>query len=180
VNVSSNRSFAIAGYIQTSHGRVKTTVSQTVNFSSHQLFNITGSEYVQDISQATSVASETRTSGGGPQTLTSQQFNFPLTLNISEVFLSSGGLNITTTADQNYSAAEVATQSNKVTYASSQVNKAQHVDTLELDSSFNIIGNTGQSGAQQYSSSDSTGAKYGCDLTAAANVLTAFSSGCTN
>jgi len=180
VNVNSKRSFQIAGYIQTSRGRIKTTVSQTVNFSSHQLFNITGTEFVQDISQATSVASTTSTTGGGAATVTNQLFNFPLTLNITEAFVSNGGLDITTTADQNYSTSEVATKGGNTTFTSSQVNKAQHTDTLELDSSFNIIGNKGQSGAQQYNSSDSTGAQYACDLTAAANVLTAISSGCTN
>jgi hypothetical protein len=41
-----------------------------------------------------------------------------------------------------------------------------------------LLGNTGQSSAQQYNSFDSTGNSYDCSLTAAANALTAFSAGC--
>jgi hypothetical protein len=69
-------------------------------------------------------------------------------------------------------------QGGKLTNTSSLENTAQHVDTLELDSSFNVLGNTGQSSSQQYDSSDSTGAAYDCAITAAGNLLTGFSSGC--
>jgi len=55
----------------------------------------------------------------------------------------------------------------------------QYADTLELDSSFNLLGNTNQSASQLYRYSDQTGASYNCQLSAVANVLTAFSSGCT-
>lgn len=178
VNVTSNRSFEIEGYVQTSHGRINTTVSQTVNFGSEQSFDINSSQYIQNISQTSSLSSTTRTSGGGPVTVTSQYFNWPLTVDINEVVLSNGDINQTTTASQNYTATTGTTLANKQTYSSSMVNTAQHTDTLELDSSFNILGNTGQKAAQQYSYSDTTDANYTCSLQAAANVLTAFSNGC--
>jgi hypothetical protein len=69
-------------------------------------------------------------------------------------------------------------QKNVVTFTSSLENSGQHSDTLELDSSFNLLGNTGQSSSQQYNYFDSTSAAYLCDLAAAANVLTYFSPGC--
>ena len=65
-----------------------------------------------------------------------------------------------------------------MTYTSSLVNAGQRADTLEFDSSFNFLGNTGQSSEQQYNSFDSTGAAYDCAISAAANVLTGFSPGC--
>jgi hypothetical protein len=183
VDVDSNRSFKISGYIQTSQGQITTAVSQAVNFSSKQFFNINSSEYVQNIYQGSSLTSQTRTSSGtsvgGASSTSTQAFNFPLTLDIHEVFLSDGDINQTTTAKQNYTTSVRDTQGAKISYSSYQMNTAQHTDTLELDSSFNIIGNFGQSGAQQYLYEDSTGNKYSCDLTAAANVLTAFSSGCS-
>ena len=177
IDVTSDRSFEIEGYIQTSHGKIKTSVSQSVNFSSKQYFNINSTQYEQNISQASSLASTTRTSGAGPATVTTQYFNWPLNLGINQLVQSNGDINQTTTADQNYTASYNSAQGNNA-YTSSMVNKAQHTDTLELDSSFNIIGNTGQSAGQQYSYSDSTGANYVCNLNAAANVLTAFSKGC--
>ena len=179
VSVKSNRSFSISGYANTSQGKVTTKVSQSVDFTNKQTFKITGSEYKQDISLNSTVTSTATTSGKSiAKTVTSQNYAFPLTLDIVEVVLPSGDINETTTADQNYTA-NVSTSANKaVTYTSSMVNTGQHTDTLEFDSSFNFLGNTGQSSAQQYNYSDSTGAAYLCDLAAAANALTYFSSGC--
>ena len=179
VGVRSQRAFTIAGYANTSHGKVTTSVAQTVAFDNNQHFNITDSTYVQNISLGSSVNSTTTTSGGGaPTTVTTQSFNFPLTLEIAEDFLSNGDLNLTTIATQNYVSSVSTTQSGKVTYSSSLTNDGQHQDTLILDSSFNLVGNTGQSAAQQYNYFDSTGATYNCSISAAANVLTAFSPTC--
>ncbi len=50
VSVTSGRDFAITGYVQGSTGKVTTTVDQNIVFSNLQTFNITASEYVQDIS----------------------------------------------------------------------------------------------------------------------------------
>src|ERR1700692_3396582 len=65
VGISSKRSFEISGYINSARGPVTTRVQQTVTFSNDQYFNITGSAYVQNISQLTQVSSENKTSGGG-------------------------------------------------------------------------------------------------------------------
>jgi hypothetical protein len=179
VGVRSQRAFTITGYANTSHGKVTTNVTQTVAFDNDQHFNITDSTYVQSISLGSSVYSTTTTSGGGaPTTVTAQSFNFPLTLELAENFLSSGDINLTTTATQDYVSSVTTTQSGRVTYSNSLENDGQHQDTLILDSSFNLLGNTDQSAAQQYNYFDSTGASYNCSLSAAANLLTAFSPGC--
>jgi hypothetical protein len=179
VLVTSNRNFEISGYANTSHGKITTKVSQAVTFSSNQFFNITANQFLQEISQASKISSTTTTSGGGEPTMVNNQaFNFPLNLDINELVQSSGGFNLTTTADQNYTATVNTTASGQTTYSSSTVNTAQHQDTLEFDSGGNLLGNTGQSAAQQYNYSNSGGVAYQCDLTAAANVLTAFSPTC--
>jgi hypothetical protein len=179
VDVSSYRSFVISGYTNTSSGKVTTKVSQTVNFYNNQAFDITNTVYVQDITLGSSLSSTTTTSGGGaPTTVSTQTFNFPLALDIVETVKSNGDINQTTTAKQNYTTSLTTKQNSQVTYTSSNVNTGQHADTLEFDSSFNLLGNTGQSSAQQYNYWDSTGAAYVCDLTAAANALTYFSPGC--
>jgi hypothetical protein len=179
VGVKSQRAFTIAGYANTSHGKVNTSVAQTVAFDNNQQFNITGSEYAQNISLSSSVTSTTTTSGSGmATTVTTQSFEFPLTLEISENFLSNGDTNLTTTATQDYVSSLSTTQSGKVTYSNSLTNDAQHQDSLFFDPSFNLLGHSGQSAAQQYVYSDSTGASYNCSLSAAENALTAFSKGC--
>jgi hypothetical protein len=178
VNVSSKRSFEISGYVNTSHGKIRTTVSQNVNFSSNQFFNIAGLQFVQDISQTSEVSSQTTSWGGGPPTSAFQLFSFPLTLNIAQVPQTNGDVNQTTTAYQNYGSFAITAENNRVTHASSLTNAAQHQDTLEFDSSFNLLGNMGQSSSQQYEFFDSTGAAYNCELAAAANVLAKVSHGC--
>jgi hypothetical protein len=179
VAVSSKRNFVISGYANTSRGKVTTKVAQSVNFSNTQNFNITGNQYVQDISVVSGLSSTTTTSGGGAATtVTTQSFDFPLTMDINEVVLANGNINQTTKATQNYQLSVKTVQKNNVTFSSSLENSGQHIDTLELDSSFNLLGNTGQSSSQQYNYFDSTNTSYVCDLAAVANVLTYFSPGC--
>ena len=179
VDVSSKRGFAISGYVNTSHGKVTTKVAQTANFYNNQSFNITGSKYVQNISENTTLGSYTTVSQTGvPNVVYYQNYTWPLVVDISLAFLSNGDINQTTTARQNYNLSTTTTQSGKVTYAGSLTNAGQHVDTLEFDSSFNLLGNTGQSSAQQYNYYDSTSVAYDCAISAVANVLTAFSPGC--
>jgi hypothetical protein len=179
VDVSSKRNFVISGYVNTSHGTITTKVAQNITFDNHQYFSITTPQYLQDISQGTTVNSHTTVSQTGvPSTVYTQTYNFPLIVDITLAFLANGNINQTTKANQTYKLTNSTTESGNILYNSSLVNAGQHVDTLEFDSSFNVIGNKGQSAAQQYNSYDSTGAAYNCDIAAAANLLTSFSSGC--
>lgn len=180
VEVTSKRNFAISGYVNTSHGKVTTRVAQTVSFYNNQYFSITGNAYLQDISQGTTVNSYTTVSQpGAANIIYNQNYIFPLTVDISLAFLSNGNINQTTKAKQIYQHTARTTQAGKVTFSSFLENAGQHVDTLELNSSFNLLGNKGQSSAQQYNYFDSTGAAYDCAISAAANALTAYSPGCS-
>jgi hypothetical protein len=180
VVVTSNRSFTISGYVNTSQGKITTTVAQSVSFANSQNFNITDTVDTQQIAVTSSVASTVTTSGGSsPTTVTTQAYSFPLNLDIDELVLPNGDYNITTIVSQNYGLTVNTTQSGTTVYSSSLSNDAQHQDTLLLNSSFELVSHSGQSAAQQYQYSDSTGATYNCDLSAAANVLTAFSSTCS-
>jgi hypothetical protein len=175
VKVASNRSFVISGYANTSKGKVTTKVSQTASFSNNQSFDITGTKYVQDISEGTTLGSYTTISQPGATTVVNyQNFTFPLTVNISEVVLSNGDTSVTTTAKQTYQLTANTTQAGKTTYSSFLENAGQHVDTLD----YNTFVNSNQSASQQYNSYDSTGAAYDCAISAVANILTGFSSGC--
>jgi hypothetical protein len=175
VDVTSDRSFAISGYVNGSSGKVTTKVAQTTTFFNNQYFTITNTKYLQDIALGTTVSSTTTTSGGGaPTTVTSQLFNFPLTLDLNEFAASNGDTDLTTTAQQSYKFSVTTKQNNVVTYSSSLTNSGQHVDTID----FNTSGNSKQSASQQYNYFDSTGAAYLCDIAAVANLLTYFSSGC--
>src|SRR5271168_560794 len=173
VSVTSAREFHVAGYVKTSHGRVDTDVHQNVNFSNVQNFTINATSYVQDISQNTFVDSRTITTGGGELFATLQTFHYPLTLNISEVFAADGSLSIQTTSAQEFQRDVL-----EPFFDSTEDNKVNSTDTLQLDSSFNLVGNTGQKSSQKYSYADSRGGNYSCKLAAANNTLTSVSDGC--
>ena len=173
VSVTSAREFHVSGYVKTSHGRVDSDVHQNVNFSNVQNFVINANSYTQDISQNTFVESRTITTGGGELFATLQTFHYPLTLNISEVFAADGSLSIQTTAAQEFQRDIL-----EPFFDSTEDNKVNSTDTLLLDSSFNLVGNTGQKSSQKYSYADSRGGNYSCKLAAANNTLTSVSDGC--
>ena len=179
VHVGSVRNYTLSGYVNTSHGKVTTSISNNVNFSNGQSFIINNNEYVQNITQTSSASSTTTVSTAGkPSVVTTKSFQFPLTLDFSQAVTSSGGVNQTTTVWQTYDLQQTSKQSGILTYTSLLTNAANHQDTLEFDSSFNLIGNTNQSATQLFNNTDSTGTNQVCTIAAAANVLTSFSKTC--
>ncbi|MGD0990258.1 MAG: peptide-N4-asparagine amidase [Candidatus Sulfotelmatobacter sp.] len=179
VDVTSDRNFVISGYVNTSKGKVTTKVVQNVDFSNKQFFNITATAFEQNIVQNAIIGSTVTTSQpGAAATVNTQNYAFPLAVNIAELVLKNTDILQTTTADQTYQLTTSTAQGGKTTYSSSLINAGQHNDTLELNSSFELLSNFNQSASQQYNSSDSTGATYSCDISAAANVLTSFTQGC--
>ncbi|MGA8285520.1 MAG: hypothetical protein WB796_12280, partial [Candidatus Sulfotelmatobacter sp.] len=169
-----NRSFTIAGYVNTSHGKVTTKIEQNVSFFNDQYYDITSTVYQENISLGSSVWSTTTTSGGGETTVTSQTFNFPLVLDLNQFVASSGDTDLTTKATQTYESSVNTWKNNWPVYSSFVSNTGHHVDTVD----YNTFLNSEQSAEQQYFSWGSNSAPYFCTIAAKANVLTAFSPGC--
>ncbi len=179
VGVTSDRNYVISGYVTTSHGQVNTQVSQNLKFSNNQHFVVNATSFVQNIGLSSTIASTTSTfTKGSPMVVKNQVMTFPLVMDISQIVQSNGNINQTTTANQFYTVNGKTMVGGQIASTSLLTNAGQHTDTLEFDSSFNFLGNTGRSSAQEYNSTDSTGATYSCSLSAANNVLTAVSSGC--
>jgi hypothetical protein len=175
VDVSSKHNFVISGYVNTSHGRVTTKLAQNIVFANDQSFDITATEYVQNITQATTVSSTATVSQSGvPNIVYQQNYTFPLKVDISEFVPASKDPTLTTKANQTYQLTTSTTQSGKILYNSTLVNAGQHTDTLDL----NTLLDSNNSAAQQYNSYDSTGAAYDCAIAEAGNLLTSFSPGC--
>jgi hypothetical protein len=179
VSVSSVRNYTLSGYVNTSHGKVTTTISNNVKFTNGQSFIINNNEYVQNITQTSSASSTTTVATKGqPNVVTTKSFQFPLTIDFSQAFTSTGGLNQITKIWQTYDFDQTTKQNGILTYTSLLTNAANHQDTLEFDSNFNLIGNINQSASQLFNDTDSTGTNQVCIITAAANVLTSFSPTC--
>ncbi len=174
VTTSSSRQFEVAGFVNTSHGRVDTEVHQSVNFNNLQNFAITASTYVQDISQNTEVESRTITRRGFTFFETLQKFGYPLTLNFSFIVAADGSSSQVTTASQEFKHDFLTPF-----FASVVDNTVNAADTLNFNSAGALAGNTGAKTSQRYSSFNTRGEKYSCSLTAENNVLTSVGEGCS-
>ena len=168
VTTTSQRKFKVSGYVNTSHGRVKTTVQQSVDFSNQQGFKITPLVYVQDISQTTPVNSTVTLQQGNKSTFGTESFTYPLNLGITVTF-PNGQVVESTTVSQEFEHT-VANPS----YTSTVDNLVNSKDTLNF-----ITGvNQGARSSQQYTFTDSSGRAYGCGIATSSNVLKQLSSGC--
>ncbi len=180
VGVTSKRNFQISGYVMTSHGRVETTVQQSVNFSSMQEFDVnpnTDSPDIQNAQQLTTVDSETNTRGGYYSGKVEKHFAYPININYSLVGNSDGTYTQTTSVDQQYRLKSSQEVNRYRAYESNVSNEAKAADTLNFDANFNVTGSTGSMTTQTYRSHDSFGRCYNRTLTAANHVLTNVSGG---
>jgi hypothetical protein len=178
VTVTSSRQFTVAGFVNTSHGNVRTNVNQSINFSNIQSFNITNTDFVQNIVQRTNISSETKTQGGGDNPRAFKQtFDWPLNLDFSFLVNPDGTGSQTTTINQQYMSTESGHGGLGADSFRSISNTVTPSDTLLFDASFHITGNTGQQNAQTYFAHDSTGGCFSRTITAATGVLTGISDG---
>ena len=101
MTTKSTRRFAVAGYVNTSHGRVETTVLQTLSFSNQQQFTSSATQYLQDITQGTDRLA-VDTARAARVTHSDRHFSYPLTLDYNFVANPDGSFAQTTTSDQKF------------------------------------------------------------------------------
>jgi len=181
VAVGSKRSFTIRGYINTSHGRVTTTIQQSLNFLNTQTFDVTPLIDEQNAVQTSTVDSFTTTQQGILSTTRQEHFSYPLTVDYN--FTESPDL---TTGAQVVSVNQqfLHNQSSGLfglpIYASQTNEQTTASDTLN----FNFVAGTdtpqGAKTTQTYKFNDNRGDCYSETLTAANNALTNISNGCHN
>jgi hypothetical protein len=179
VAVGSKRNFEIKGYVDTSHGRVETTVEQTVNFLNTQTVDVNPNVGPddQDVVQTTTVDSVTTSRTGFLVEKTTKHFSYPLTLNYVFVYNPDGSYTQTVTSSQK----DIARVSKAINgfefFKKKSDEEVNSTDVLQFDSSFNLtaagIGNSSAS----YTSKDSDGGCYSRSLTAANQVLTSVTDG---
>lgn len=179
VTVTSTRDFTVEGFVRTSHGRVNTSVSQDINFSSTQSFNVTNAAFIQNIVQQTDIDSKTiRRHGDGSDELSSQSFHWPLNLDFSFVLNPDGsGGSQTTKITQQFVSRQTGRGQDGQGSFSFVSNTVTPSDTLLFNSNFNITGSTGQQSTQKYFSHDSALGCFSRTITAAAGVLTSITNG---
>jgi hypothetical protein len=173
VAISSLRRFKVAGFVNTSRGRVETEVRQNVRFNNRQHFTIDASNYIQEIGQRTEVDSTTITRRGLIPIVSWQRFSYPLSLNFSLEFAADGSASQRTTVSHSFKQ-ETLTPF----FAGVVENTMKSTDTLDFNASGAFIGSRDGKASQHYSSFNTKGDRYTCSLTAENNALTSFSGGC--
>jgi hypothetical protein len=168
IGVAQNRDFTIAGYVNTSHGKVSTSISQQQKFSSMQTIDFdtaTQSPLDQNTAVQNSVSSSTTVSGWQGTITTDETFSFPITVDVTYP-VSSAEFGLTVATSQNYQA-------------------GKQVYFYGFPLSFSFVNNSVEgsdvspaSSSQHYLSFDSTNGLYDCQIGSKNNTLTSVSRGC--
>ena len=169
INVASNRKYKIAGYVNTSHGKITTSISQQQDFSGTQTIDFDTVNFTaldQNTNVQTSLSSATTVSGDEGTLVTRDNFSFPITVDFkSPVSGSQFGFTVATT--QKYHTHQQLSIDGFVIHDMSVTNSSNATDVSPTSS------------AQRYTFSDSDGAFYDCHIASVNNILTAVGRGCT-
>lgn len=177
LTTSSRRNFSIAGYIQTSHGRIDMVVAQKMRYQNKQSFTINASDYVQNIDQITEVDTDSGVYSNGGQAHEHHSVKFPLTMDINFAGASGQASTQTTGVTQAFNSANSLEINGYPIYRSQASNQVKPADTLAVDANGNYTGSSGQKSVQTYLFGDSSGACYARTVTSVAGLLTGVTDG---
>ena len=85
VDVTSTRSYTITGYVDTTQGRVITSIQGSSNFSNAQIEKVSASEFKQDVTQSTEQLEATTTTSAAGIVQTGRKSTYPLIVNTDYV-----------------------------------------------------------------------------------------------
>ena len=168
INVTTDRSFTIAGYVNTSHGKVSTSVAEHQNFSGTQTIDFDTVNFTvldQNTAVDTSVSSVTTVSSAEGTVVTRDDFSFPINLDLTYP-VSSAPFGYTVTTTQKYRRSNQVSVDGNVVDSRAVTNLVSTTDVSPASSS------------QTYTFSDLAGASYSCHITTANNILKTVGHGC--
>jgi hypothetical protein len=176
VTTTSKRQLTISGYVNTSHGKVETTVAQSLDFSNRQDFTVSATRFTQNITQGTKIDSGTETRQGGSVALAGKHLSYPLTLDIDFVANADGSGAQTTTYDQKFDSQE-ARVGKGIPFVGTVTNHAASVDTLLFDASGSVTGFANRKSSQDYFSLATDSGCYSRSITAQDGLLATVTDG---
>ena len=178
INTDLKRHFIIQGYANTSRGRVRTTVEQTVSFADTQDFTINPTTYRQVSDQLTTVEGVSQRSIAGFALGEFQQsLRYPLHVVYSQLTAADGSVTAATTVHQDYAQRSAHQLIGIPLYSAKVNNTVDSADTLDFDASGNVTGHTGQQSAQTFAFEDSLGGCYRSDVATTSGAVTSYDSG---
>ncbi len=182
VTVGSNQSFTISGYVNTSHGRVETTLNQKVDFVSKQEFDVNANSDIQNAQQTTTLDSQTTTTGGPNTGSVVQHFSYPLSIDYAFIVNPDGSFHQTTTSDQQDLVHVLDNPKGSKAMITDLSNHVNATDTLNWDTSGKLIGPMGAHTTQTYRLQEPSRGCYNRTITAEDQKLTSVTDGpgCSN
>lgn len=168
IGVTSQRNFSIAGYVNTSHGKVSTAINGQQNFSSTQTIDFDTVNFTvldQNTAVKNNVFTSTTTSSRDGYTVSRDEFSFPITVDFVYPVPSSP-FSYTVAFTQNYQSQKQIVEGWQLAYFDSVSNSVAATDVSPALSS------------QNYTYFDSNGTFYNCQITSNKNTLTKVSRGC--
>jgi hypothetical protein len=179
--VASERQFAISGHVNTSHGRVETTVSQTSSFNSTQNFvkNLTALHVGGDLTQSTVAKASTVTREGRSVTEHDRTFSYPFSLHNALVKNADATLTVMYSSDQGYITTDMRRSKGDTVSTEETSNRVASQFSSNLGSTLagSLHPTNSGSSSQHYLTRNSRGTCYSRTLTSANNVLTGYQDG---
>jgi hypothetical protein len=179
VSVGSNRTFSVSGFVNTSHGRVETTVEQKVDFLSTQTFNVnpnTGAD-VQNAVQTSTVDSQTTTREGILAETMSKHVSYPLMVDFAFTPNADGTFTQVTSVNQQNLLTETKALNGFPLFESNAQEQVVSKDTLPISAAGSISAAGASNSSASYQSNDSLGNCFSRSLTAENQVLTSVTDG---
>jgi hypothetical protein len=180
VTVTSVQDYTVAGYVNTSHGRVSTKISTNVDFSNAQTVTSTSSTFGQSVVQTSTLSTKTTTQSGLLFTERENNVSYPFTIGYLETLESNGDIDQVSTVDQKFQNDETNTLEGIPVFNSSVSNEVSSADTatfVPTPTGFGLGPNSGQNSTQTYRAKDSSGYCYSRQLAASGNVLNTVTDG---
>ena len=172
VMTSSRTDYEISGYVETSSGKVSTTVTGRSRFVNDQTFNYTASSYVQRASQKTQFDTISVTQNGAHQRSVSASFDYPFSVGYP-ILPTSTGYKLPIKVYQGYNAGTASTGGRNDSTQTS--NTVESKDTMIFDKSFNWIGVKNGASLQLYTyKSNHPPICYGKQIKSKNNVVTSI------
>jgi hypothetical protein len=177
VTVSATRRFVIAGYVDTSHGRVRTTIAQRIGFRNRQTLVVAATQYRQQIEQRTTVSAATHVRERGRTRDRVRSFTWPLAVDFDYAVAADGSATQTTRVEQRRDDDELSTRDGLPSAFALAADAMSTSDTLQFDASGAFVGPKDQSSSQSYFAADAAGACYSRAVESKAGVVTAVRDG---
>ena len=174
--VSSLRAFAISGYVNTSHGRVGTTVAETVDFGNYQTITFNAASYIQNIAQLSGAYSITLKDNNGSIRQTEQTTLYPFSLDYNYTMNPDNTTNFTAHSYQQDNRSGKSLLNGATASTSSSQETVESTDQYNLNANGGLVTQQLSSDAG-FQSSDSKGHCYSRSLVSSKLALTGYTDG---